>query len=239
MKVETHEDFPVDNEVHSRQRSEFGERYYEVKSIMLEKVRELENIAAMGASTTLQPTIDHVCLPQIQLQTFDGNLDDWLSFRDLYISLIHTRTDLPDVEKLYYLKASLLGEAKALIDPISITAANYTIAWEALIKRYDSSKLLKRRQVNSLFTLPRLTDESVSCLRSLIADFERIIQTLDQLVKPTDYRDLLLLDILSSRLDPITRRGWEEYTALSEQDTIFSLIEFLQGRIRMLSRRLC
>lgn len=235
LDVETHEDFPIDDKGYSKQRSDFGERYYEAKSIMLEKVRELEDVPNLNEPTTQQSTIEHVRLPQIQLHSFDGNLDTWLSFRDLYTSLIHSKNDLPDVEKFYYLKGCLLGEAKALIEPLPITKANYQVAWELLMKRYNNSKLLKRQQIQSLFQLPRIIEESSIELQSLLEAFERIVQTLDQLVQPSDYKDLLLLNILGSRLDPVTRRGWEEFTASKEQDTILSLIEFLQRRVRMLN----
>lgn len=244
LEVEIHEDFSFNDTVFSKQRSEFMERFYEAKSVMLKRMNELGDASVVNELNRVhdkvqQSTVKHVRLPQIRLPTFDGNWNEWLSFRNLYSTLIHTRTDLPDVEKFFYLKGSLSGEAKALIDPISITAANYIIAWETLIKRYDNSKLLKRRQVNSLLQLPSLTEESVTGLQSLMEDFERIVRTLDQLVQPEDYRELLLLNIISSRLDPLTRRGWEEHAALKDHDTILDMTEFLQRRVRMLNSLPC
>ncbi|XP_055522662.1 uncharacterized protein LOC129716848 [Wyeomyia smithii] len=192
------------------------------------------NTSLRANDTTQQPTVEHVRLPQIKLQTFDGNIDEWLSFRDLYTSLIHCKADLPDVEKFHYLKGCLAGEAKALIDPLSITRANYQIAWDTLTKRYNDSKFLKRRQVQALFKLPSLTRESSAELQALLEGFERVVQTLDQLIQPVDYKDMLLLDILSTRLDNATRRAWEEYSSTKENDTVKDLTEFLQRRVRVL-----
>ncbi|XP_058827822.1 uncharacterized protein LOC131687746 [Topomyia yanbarensis] len=239
LDIETHEDFEAEDDAYAEQQSEFGNRYYQVKSVLLDKVKELEEPAVLNASIrgldmTQQPTIEHVRLPQIKLQTFDGNIDEWLSFRDLYTSLIHWKADLPDVEKFHYLKGCLSGEAKALIDPLSITRANYQVAWETLTKRYNDSKLLKRRQIQALFKLLSLVKESANELQSLLEGFERVVQTLDQLVQPADYKDLLLLDILASRLDSGTRRAWEEHSSTKEQDTVKDLTEFLQRRIRVL-----
>ncbi|XP_062703992.1 uncharacterized protein LOC134286395 [Aedes albopictus] len=239
LEIETHKDFTEEDESCIKQRSEFGSKYYDMKSMLLDKVKDLEEPQNLSQSTrsldtTQQPTIEHVRLPQIKLQTFDGNIDEWLSFRDLYTSLIHWKTDLPDVEKFHYLKGCLAGEAKALVDPLAITRANYQIAWDTLIRRYNDSKQLKRRQVQALFKLPKLAKESAVELQSLLEGFERTIQTLDQLVQPAEYKDLLLLDILCSRLDPATRRSWEEFSSTKEKDTIKELTEFLQRKVKIL-----
>ncbi|XP_055526989.1 uncharacterized protein LOC129719622 [Wyeomyia smithii] len=215
LEIEIHEDYTAEDEAYIQQRSEFGNKYYAVKSALLDKVKELEEHPAMNTSlrandTTQQPTVEHVRLPQIKLQTFDGNIDEWLSFRDLYTSLIHWKADLPDVEKFHYLKGCLAGEAKALIDPLSIT------------------------RVQALFKLPSLTRESSAELQALLEGFERVVQTLDQLIQPVVYKDLLLLDILSTRLDNATRRALEEYSSTKENDTVEDLTEFLQRRVRVL-----
>ncbi|XP_053686315.1 uncharacterized protein LOC128735856 [Sabethes cyaneus] len=239
LEIEIHEDYTAEDESYIQQRSEFGNDYYEVKSLLLDKIKQFDEQPSMNASvrvldTTQQPTIEHVRLPQIKLQTFDGNIDEWLSFRDLYTSLIHWKADLPDVEKFHYLKGCLAGEAKALIDPLSITRANYQIAWDTLTRRYNDSKVLKRRQVQALFKLPSLSKESATELQTLLEGFERVVQTLDQLIQPADYKDLLLLDILSTRLDGGTRRAWEEYSSTRERDTVKDLCEFLQRRVHVL-----
>ncbi|XP_055632631.1 uncharacterized protein LOC129773103 [Toxorhynchites rutilus septentrionalis] len=183
---------------------------------------------------TMQEPPDHVRLPQIKLQTFDGDIDAWLSFSDLFSSLIHLKADLPEVEKFHYLKGCLMGEPKNLIDPLPITKANYQIAWDMLMKRYNNCKQLKKRQVLSLFKLPTLSKESVPELHNLLESFERIVQTLDQIIRPVDYKDLLLVNMLSTRLDPVTRRGWEEVSSTKEQDTIADLTDFLHRRIGVL-----
>ncbi|XP_055633144.1 uncharacterized protein LOC129773556 [Toxorhynchites rutilus septentrionalis] len=239
IDIEMHDDYTAEDDTYSRQRSDFSNRYYEAKSMLLEKVKDLEcgsgmNATTQGLDVTQQSTIEHVRLPQIKLQTLDGNIDEWLSFRDLYLLLIHHKTDLLEVEKFNYLKGCLAGEAKALVDPLAITRGNYQVAWETLMKRYNDSKLLIRRQIQALFRMPTLVEESGAELQALLEHFERAIHTLDQLVEPAEYKDLLLLDILGSRLDPATRRGWEEYSASKDQDTIKDMVDFLQRRIRVL-----
>ncbi|XP_055604029.1 uncharacterized protein LOC129752267 [Uranotaenia lowii] len=239
VDIQSHEDFDEFENTCEKDRLLYSEQYYHAKSFLMERIKERrrvpENEQTSRANESLsQSTLDHVRLSQIKLQTFNGDIEEWLSFRDLYTSLIHWKPDLPEVEKFHYLKGCLQGEPKALIDPLKITQANYQIAWDLLVKRYNNNKQLRKRQVQALFQLPTLTKESVTDLHVLLEGFERIVQTLDQIVQPVDYKDLLLVQILSSRLDPVTRRGWEEFSANEDQDLIKNLTEFLQRRVRVL-----
>ncbi|XP_062714170.1 uncharacterized protein LOC134290953 [Aedes albopictus] len=241
VEVQSHEDFDdedEDGDTLDKQRQEFSDRYYEVKSVLTDQVRSRQEPASLNQSIRGDPpvpaSLDHVRLPQIKLQTFNGEIDEWLSFRDLFTSLIHWKTDLPDVEKFHYLKGCLQGEPKTMIDSLQITAANYHVAWGMLTKRYNNSKVLKKRQIQSLLKLPALPKESASELHGLVEGFEKIVQTLDQVVQPGDYKDLLLVNLLTSRLDPSTRRSWEEFSSTKDQDTLKELIEFLQRRVRIL-----
>ncbi|XP_062541721.1 uncharacterized protein LOC134209722 [Armigeres subalbatus] len=245
VEIQSHEDFDeedVDDEGEgdslNKNRQEFSDRYYEVKAVLTDQVRERQEPATLNQSVLGDPpapaALERVRLPQIQLPAFNGEIDEWLSFRDLFTSLIHWKTDLPDVEKLHYLKGCLQGEPTTLIDSLQITAANYQVAWGMLTKRYNNSKLLKKRQIQSLLKLPVLAKESASELHLLVEGFEKIVQILDQIVQPGDYKDLLLVNLLSSRLDPCTRRSWEEFSSTKEKDTLKELTEFLQRRVRVL-----
>ncbi|XP_058828114.1 uncharacterized protein LOC131688007 [Topomyia yanbarensis] len=239
VEILSHDDYNVEGSAYEKERMEFSDNYYEVKTFLMDKVKELQEPQVLEQSLRAgdglpHGTSDHVRLPQIKLQTFNGDVDEWLSFRDLFTSLIHWKVDLPEVEKFHYLKGCLQGEPKSLIDPLQITKANYQVAWEMLLRRYNNSKQLKKRQVQSLFNLPTLSKESVTDLHVLVEGFERIVQTLDQVIQPADYKDLLLVNILTARLDPVTRRGWEEVSASKESDTLVDLSDFLRRRIQVL-----
>ncbi|XP_062713797.1 uncharacterized protein LOC134290638 [Aedes albopictus] len=235
--VRGHAQFEDEDDVYDKERQVISDRYYEVKAFLLDKARERQPPREQDQSirdTSAFGGLDHVRLPQIKLQTFNGAVDDWLSFRDLFTSLIHTKAELPEVEKFHYLKGCLLGEPKNLIDPLPLTEANYQVAWNLLLKRYDNCKVLKKRQIQSLFKLPALQRESVTELHGLLEGFERIVQTLDQVVQSRDYKDLLLVNFLTTRLDPVTRRSWEEQSASKDQDSVKDLTDFLHRRVRIL-----
>lgn len=50
-------------------------------------------------------------LPTINLPSFSGNNEDWLSFSDSFQSLIHKNETLSDIQKLHYLKSSSKDES--------------------------------------------------------------------------------------------------------------------------------
>ena len=49
-----------------------------------------------------------VSLPKLQLQTFDGNLQQW---REIFDAAVHQQQGLPPVAKFSYLKSILKGTA--------------------------------------------------------------------------------------------------------------------------------
>ncbi|XP_033213939.1 uncharacterized protein LOC117171003 [Belonocnema kinseyi] len=64
-------------------------------------------------------------LPQTVLPTFSGKMEEWLSFKDTFRTMIHNHNDLSNVEKLQYLKSVLKDEALRKIQVFSITEENY------------------------------------------------------------------------------------------------------------------
>lgn len=235
VEVGVHEDFAESYENLEVKRQEFSDHYYDVKSFLMDRLSKKENVATSNFSTSrygasMQGTLDHVCLPQITLPIFGGNDSEWLSFKELYMSLIHSKKNLSEVEKFQYLRCCLQGEPKRLIDTFSVTGGNYSVAWNLLLGYYDNTKQFKKRQARSLFQLPTIIEESSVELKALIEGYERTIRPLGQIVQPSDYKDLLLVDMIASRLDSVTRRDWEQFSVTKEQDTLEDLFEFLHRR---------
>ncbi|XP_053686351.1 uncharacterized protein LOC128735898 [Sabethes cyaneus] len=235
----SHDEFGTDFAAVMEERSLYENRYYDSKSFLIDKHKlladppSLDQTSRTNASFS-QGATSHVRLPQITLPKFSGNIEEWISFRDLYTSLIHWQTDLPEVEKLHYLRSQLQGEALSVIEALPICSANYKTAWELLVQRYSNMKVIKRKQIQGIFDLPFLKRECACDLHTLLENFERIIKTLDQLVQPAEYKDLLLLHILSARLDSSTRRSWEEQSSTKDAESLKDLTDFLTRRIRVL-----
>lgn len=48
-------------------------------------------------------------LTRFNIDQFDGNFKNWMSFEDLYLSLVHNNASLTNIQNFQYLRG-LLGE---------------------------------------------------------------------------------------------------------------------------------
>lgn len=79
----------------------------EVLSQILEQQgRMLERLSAQSATSCKS----QVKLPIIKLPTFNGNVEEWKRYADIFKTLIHD-SDLSNVQKHQYLVGSLSGPA--------------------------------------------------------------------------------------------------------------------------------
>ncbi|KAL0841423.1 hypothetical protein ABMA28_015107 [Loxostege sticticalis] len=184
-----------------------------------------------------------VKLPTISMPTFDGSYEHWLEFRDTFLSLVHTSTEISQIQKFHYLKSSLKGSAELVIDSLEFSAANYSVAWELLLNRYNNSNLLVHNHVKALFSIQTITKESPASIRRPIDTILKNLRALKILGEPTDSWDTLIIYIVVSKLDQTTEREWEQYkyTSLNQNcsDTkvplkIDDLLQFLKRRADML-----
>ena len=146
-------------------------------------------------------------LPRIVIPPFSGLREDWESFRDLFRSLIHVDVDLSNVDKLYYLKTHVQGDARAAIDDLQVTAANYTVAWNNLEARYNPRRFLVQDHLKALKTLPSLKEESSTNLQRLLDDLKRHLNQLKTLGRPVESWDDWLVLFASDAMDSVTRRA--------------------------------
>ncbi|XP_053697263.1 uncharacterized protein LOC128744354 [Sabethes cyaneus] len=234
-EIECHEE-NVDVESPVKERVDFENRFFELKAFLIDRLKNDPEAAPLNQSVRpTEPLTTHAKLPQISLPKFGGKIEEWLNFRDLYMSLIHLQPDLPEVEKFHYLRSQLEGEALNLINTLPLTKTNYMVAWDMLVQRYSNTKILKKKNVQALFELPSIRRESAEEMHSLLESFEATVKSLDHTIdQQGDYKDLLLLHMLSSRLDSASRRSWEDFSSSKEHDTIKDLTGFMRRRIHML-----
>lgn len=96
-----------------------------------------------NSQTSTFPTFfQRARLPRIDFPKFNGSPSDWLSFKDLFSSLILLNPTLTSVKKLQYLKTSLVGPASQLLKSTALTSDNFQKAWDALISFYENKRLL-------------------------------------------------------------------------------------------------
>jgi hypothetical protein len=82
-------------------------------------------MAAHGENNSKQS----VKLPQINIPEFTGKIEEWIEFFDIFKSLIDENKSIAPIEKFFYLKSSLRGEALCIIFSLEISAANYNYVY--------------------------------------------------------------------------------------------------------------
>lgn len=224
-------------DTHLKDRTTLETTYYQVKGFLLAHNKMPINqypSSPTHSETHFPSSASQVRLPDVKLPVFDGKLENWLNFHDLYISLVHSATGLSNIQKFYYLRSSLSSAALQLIQTIPISANNYPVAWKLLLNHFQNPARLKQSYVDALFDFSPLKRESAAELHSLVEKFEANVKVLQQLGERTEFWDVLLIRMLSLRLDPTTRRDWEEYSSSKGAVIFKDLITFLQRRVTVL-----
>ncbi|XP_063890748.1 uncharacterized protein LOC126055712 isoform X1 [Helicoverpa armigera] len=223
------------------EREEFENLYYALLASARQLVgnarRELSADSASEVVSGTSHTHKHtsVRLPKIDLPKFSGSYHDWLEFRDTFISIIHNNESIDKINKLHYLRASLKGSASLIIDNLDFRSDNYDAAWKLLCSRYDNKRLLVNNHVQAIFNVNSISRESSKALRHLVDTVNKNLRALSTLGQPVQYWDTLIIYIMTSRLDQVTNREWEEHrNSLSDPPTLDIFINFISNRADLL-----
>lgn len=177
----------------------FEKKFREIKK------RLLNNKSVNKLSTSSSFSVE-AKLPKLSLKPFDGKVENWISFIQLFDSLVHKR-DMPNVEKLHYLLSSVEGNAYNLIKNFPLTEESYLDAYSALNKYYN-----RKRQIAFTYYDKLLNCESIKTKSSL--ELERVHRTFAENLAILDKYQLpdtnfMMFHLLWSKLDRFTREAFQ------------------------------
>ncbi|XP_043865296.1 uncharacterized protein LOC122757404 [Drosophila mojavensis] len=180
------------------------------------------SINAAAAQTQVQ-------LPKVSIPQFDGCYLKWQQFHDLFTKMIHEST-LPTVQKMWYLKSNLSGDAERLVRHLDLTESNYETAWTMLKERFDNKRVLTTTTLHKLLDQPSVTNDASS-----IKGFHDIIQetlaTLRNGGIEVNNWDPLLLVLLARKLDRTTHVLYEQsFKDTRKLQPIKEFLAFLEQR---------
>ncbi|XP_017475229.1 PREDICTED: uncharacterized protein LOC108365650 [Rhagoletis zephyria] len=175
------------------------------------------------SSNQLPIKLQSISLPKIIIPKFDGTYLKWQEFHDLFSQLVINQP-LSKVQKMWYLKTHLVGEAGNLIKHFASTGENFDAAWFMLLERYNNKRLLVSKLVHELTTTPGST--SMDNVKKLHDTTQECLLALQNLQIDTSTWDPLLLPLLLKKLDQPTRLRYEQ--SLSKPREVQTLKEFLQ-----------
>ncbi|GFY72363.1 DUF1758 domain-containing protein [Trichonephila inaurata madagascariensis] len=112
-------------------------------------------------------------LLEIPLPVFRGRYDEWPRFKSQFDNITNNN-DLNESQKLYYLKASLQGDAK-LLEAVDDSFESFITA---LKTRFENKRLLTETHINTILEIEKLTSESARDIRSLADILNKNIRAL-------------------------------------------------------------
>ena len=170
--------------------------------MVLEKAKtgKLENAVVPNAKAKF---------PDIPLPTFDGKYDKWLEFKTMFRSLVDQSGTSPAI-KLFYLKKSLVGDAKEFLEAERISDECFEVAWEHLEKRFVNKRMIIENHISDLFNLKPMKHNNSNELRHLIDGCNKHIRGVKALGQEMGgLSERFIIHIVSSKLDKDTRKDWE------------------------------
>ncbi|KAJ8913119.1 hypothetical protein NQ315_006037 [Exocentrus adspersus] len=215
-------------------RDEMENRYYEAiakaKTIVKEQIQQVPQVSQLDLNSLSLELASGVKIPAIRLPMFSGDTQGWISFHDTYKRLIHDKANLKNVEKLLHLKTCLKDNAFKVIAHLETTDDNYEIAWNLLKERFENKAVIINNHIRAILNLPKLTKSSPAALRDLSDNIHTHVSALAKLGLETKGWELVLICIITAKLDNVTELAWEETQELNELPTYENFKKFLAKR---------
>lgn len=217
--------------VHLDERTKFENDYYNIISLAQKYISEFSDNSVNSSNNN---SATEIKLPSLNLPNFDGSYDQWLFYRDTFLSIIHDNASLSNIQKFHYLRLSLKGAAAETIKSLQISADNYNIAWQLVTERFENKELLVTNHIKRIFNLPSLTKESNHGLRQLLDGLQTHLRALEVLQLPVHSWDAIIIYLMTTKLDQASNREWKLLKKSTDLPTLKEFISFLKERSRSL-----
>ncbi|KAJ8929013.1 hypothetical protein NQ314_018324 [Rhamnusium bicolor] len=188
------------------------------------------NNPELNSSNISNHTIDtkSIKLPHVKIPTFSGQVEEWNSFVDLFTSLIHNNDSLTDVQRFYYLKGFLKEEPLNLVNNLRLISENYKVAWDILKKRYDNEFIIINAHIIAILDAPIITKGNACNLREFLTNIRQHLNSLHALKLPVDKWDVILVCILTKKLDYQTHKAYELEKSKTDLPTINEFLNIVE-----------
>ncbi|UYV82904.1 hypothetical protein LAZ67_22001338 [Cordylochernes scorpioides] len=214
---------------------EVTDKYCKLEVKLLRFTQHIHNNANLPLSNNAVNK-NYANLPKLELPFFDGKLENWISFSNVFKTTIIDNSQLTNIVKLQYLKTCLKGKALILVNHIPITENNFVLAWDLLEKRYDNKRDLIFNLIQRIIDLPKLTIESSTQLLFLVDNSYEIIRSLETLgYKLGELSDIIIGKILSDKLDKTTKRSWNMTVDNNHIPSSSELLKFIETYAKALN----
>ncbi|KAK7575924.1 hypothetical protein V9T40_012210 [Parthenolecanium corni] len=169
-----------------------------------------------------------VKLPDIPVPKFDGKMKNFTEWHSLFSAMIDKNEHLKPVQKLYFLKQALIGDAANLLKDHSLQEGAYETAFKYVEERYYNRRALIANHFHDLLELPNIT---FATLRETLDKVNAIIRGLKVCNLEVEKMSPLIAYIVVRKLPDRLRTDWENsYLDHSTYPSFEPLMTFLQNR---------
>lgn len=177
----------------------------------------------------------NIKLPRIQIPTFSGGYENYITFEDIFSKLVDDNPALSNTEKMYYLKTYVIGEPAKLIQHLSTVGNNYETAFQILQYRYKNSRLILSKLLDKILDQPSIQSENSEKLKQLHDTTTECLEAISNLGISTGEWGPIVGRIVTRKWDPETNKLYE----LSLQDPhkvqkLNDILDFLEKRFQAL-----
>ncbi|GFR09313.1 DUF1758 domain-containing protein [Trichonephila clavata] len=212
---------------------EFEERYFNLSAKFNDKLDELNVLNLSGtqnsvaSSITSNSNVSNFRLPKLSIPQFSGNFKDWINFKDLFVSTVHSQISLPNIEKFQYLKGLLTNEPASLIKHIPLSNDSYEEAWQKLLDRYDNKKQIVQSLIKIFLDQKPIFEANSLNLRKLLDTSDECLRGLNALGEQASSKDCWLIYLLLQKIDPESKRLWAVKSSEEEFPNMKVFLDFL------------
>lgn len=199
--------------------------------------RSFAESTVQGHNETIAPRkLQKSHLPDIKLEPFDGNYDNWHKFSQMFPKMIE-KEDLDYIDKFYYLHQSLVGEPLLLIKHLPVAEGSYEKAWALLKKSYEVRRHIVNSQFELFFSMKKMKEESAAGIREMLRICLECESAFSALELDAESIGLMMTFYCATQMDPVTAREWEiELKNHASEPKLSELVTFLQTRCRLMSQ---
>jgi len=180
---------------------------------------------------------------KIELPEFNGAIESWTHFRDMFIALVHNNEQLEDIQKYHFLRMAikLPSGSTNILDGFSFDARSYKSAWNAVQRRYNDKRKIVNHHFKTLYGIKKCSNGSSSEIRRVIDAFSSALSSLRQQGfelsdQKCELSNLFITHMVIERLDNETLKEWRK-KQIEDFSTWHDLYEFLNTLQRSLDDR--
>lgn len=138
---------------------------------------------------------------------FNGNLSNWLQFKEHFEKAVHQNENLTDDEKLGLLKGACENDVAVKLNNFRMDYAN---AWARLLDLYDNAYVQIHFWMNKALTIPPCEYASQNTLQKLLMRGTKCVENLSKTVNIESF-EAVFVPIIAGKLDEQTLHFWERF----------------------------